>query len=533
MIKRLLHRGILAGALGFLVFAPGACAVSESDVKRWETTERGPEKLYAVVTHDKYAFPLRTEAAMSLIRMKPRSGQRIGLKYLIDGYEAQGEKVPGALPGIKDEPRRKVVDGMTPELVKFIVALPPARNADGSLQADPSIPYKDAAFGMLSHEPTLVSDDKNKQALTAALITWAQTSFEDRLENPTQAYGVETMMRFFGAPAVKPLPALIREESSKIDRIAALIADLGDPETKLKASEQLVALSKMLDAPAWRDKQTPLVKAANERAGTKANDEQVKGQVLKFQDQEVTKLFSAMKRIGGRPVIEYCLAYSGQKDASEDRRKAAMAALEGRIERQNTGDIDKLFGIAKADDTPDAVRDLAFNRIGELPKELVVPKLYAMFDAKKWKVRWVAASLVLKGAKTSDLAEFMRRLPASAGTKMGMSEPITYAGLINGKGRQPPTEIEGNPRETVESYMKAREIGPKLVAIAYFYGGKKTDLNVIKSFESDNSPVPKCDKDDECGWICGIPKPGSPEPEEKTIVTVGDFVKFCVEPSLQ
>jgi hypothetical protein len=81
--------------------------------------------------------------------------------------------------------------------------------------------------------------------------------------------------------------------------------------------------------------------------------------------------------------------------------------------------------------------------------------------------------------------------------------------------------------------MKAREIGPKLVAIAYFYGGKKADLNVIKSFESDNSPVPKCEKDDECGWTCGIPKPGSPEPEEKTIVTVGDFVKFCVEPSLQ
>ena len=31
------------------------CAVSESDVHRWETTENGPEKLYALVTHDNCA----------------------------------------------------------------------------------------------------------------------------------------------------------------------------------------------------------------------------------------------------------------------------------------------------------------------------------------------------------------------------------------------------------------------------------------------------------------------------------------------
>lgn len=529
MTKGLVRRGILALAVSLAVFQ-GACAVSEADVKRWETTERGPEKLYAVVTHDKYAYQLRTEAAMSLIRMKPRAGQRVGLKYLIDGYEAQGEKVPAALVALKDEPRRKIVEGMTVDLVKQITADPPKRNADGTLPPDPSIPYKDAAFGMMSHEPTLVTDEKNKQDLTAALITWSQTNFEDRLENPSQAYGVETMMRFFGAPAVKPLPGLIREESTKIDRIAALIADLGDADTKQKASENLVTLAKTLDAPAWRDKQTPLVKAANDRAGQKATDEQVKAQVLKFQDQEVTKVFAAMKRVGGRPIIEYCLAYAGQKDASEDRRKAAIAALEGRIEKQNTADVDKLFVIAKSDDTPDTIRDLAFNRIGELPKDLVTPKLYGMFDTKKWKVRWVAASLVLKGAKASDLPEFMKHLPS---TKMGMSEPITYAGLINGKGRQPAVEIEGNPRDVINGYLKAHEIGPKLLAISYFYGGKKADQDVIKSFESDNQPVPKCDKEDECGWTCNVPKPGSPEPEEKTIGTVGEFVKFCVEPSLQ
>lgn len=510
--------------------------MSEADVKRWEATERGPEKLYAVIVHDKYAYPLRTQAALSLIRMKPRSGQRVGLKYLVDGYEAQGEKVPGALAALKDEPRRKVVEAMTPELVKAIGAAPPARNADGTVPPDPSIPYKDAAFAMLSHEPTLVSDDKDKQELTAALIAWTQTSFEERLENPSQAYGVEAMMRFFGAPSVKALPTLIREDSTKIDRIAALVADLGDAETKQKASEQLVGLAKTIDASAWRDKQTPLVKAANERAGQKATDEQVKAQVLKFQDQELTKIFSAMKRVGGRPVIDYCLEYTARGDASEDRRKAAIAALEGRIDKSNTADVDKLFAIARDEKTPDSVRDIAFGRVGELPKDLVTPKLYAMFESKRWKVRWVAASLVLKSAKTSDLPEFMRHLPASAGTKMGMSEPITYAGLINGKGRQPQAEMEGTPKagEAIQAYAHAHELGPKLVAAAYYYQGKKADLNVVKSFESDMTPIPKCEDADECGWVCNVPKaPGSQESDEKKIGTVGDFVKYCVEPSLQ
>lgn len=514
----------MLAALLFSACAVQGCAVSESDVKRWELTERGPEKLYAVITHDKYAYPLRTEAALSLIRMRPRAGQRVGMKYLVDGYEVAGEKVPGALAALKEEPRKNVVNGMTAELVKQIGAPPPQRKPDGALPPDPSIPYKDAAFGMLSHEPTLVSDDKAKEQLTQALISWSQTAFEDRLENPSQAYGVETMMRYFGAPAVKALPTLIAESSNKIDRIAGLVADLGDEETKKKASEQLVTLAKTLDAPAWRDKQTPLVRDANQRAGQKVTEDQLKAQILKFQDQELTKVFSAMKKVGGRPIIDYCLGYAAQKDASEERRKAAMAALEGRIDKNNPQDIDRLYNIAKDDSTPDSVRDLAFGRLGELPKEMVLPKLYALFETKKWKVRWVAASLVLKGMKTQEIGEFMKHMPR---VKVGMSEPITYGGFVQ--------KMEGTQkgREALDPWLHGRDTVPKLVALGYFYGGKKSDVDVVKSFETDTSPVPKCDKEDECGWTCNVPKsPGSQEQEEKTISTVADFVKFCVEPSM-
>src|SRR5688572_21727694 len=64
------------------------CRVNEDDVHRWENTLHGPDKLRAVLLHDKYDNALRVEAAMSLIRMKPRSGRRVGITLMADTLAA-------------------------------------------------------------------------------------------------------------------------------------------------------------------------------------------------------------------------------------------------------------------------------------------------------------------------------------------------------------------------------------------------------------------------------------------------------------
>jgi hypothetical protein len=500
-------------------FGVAGCAVSRDDVHRWEGTERGPEKLVAVLTHDKYSLQLRTESAMSLIRMKPRAGKRVGIDLLIT-----------ALAQLSDDDRRKIVGGMTPDLVKEIEAPPPVRKPDNTIAPDETIPFKDAAFAMMSHDPPLVVDEQAKHDLSAALITWASTDFEDRIENGSQAFGVEQMMRFFGAPAVKSLPALMTEASSKVDRMASLVADLGDDPTKLKASEQLVALAQAIDSPAWVAKQKPLVMDANKRGGQNVTEQQLNAQIDKFQEQELVKIFTSMRKIGGRPVIDYCLKFAANPKNSDERRKAALAALEGRIDKNNTADVDAIFNIAKDENTPDPVRDLAFARLGELPKEQIVPKLYTLFEPKKWKVRWVAGSLVLRTMTTKGLPEFMRHLPTTASTKMGLSEPTTYGAFI-AKMEAPPGEPK--PKDAILPYLSAKELGPKLTALGFFYEGKKSDVSVVQSHQDDKTPVPKCDKEDECGWTCVVPKaPGSQETESKTITTVGEFVKFCIVPSM-
>lgn len=520
---RAARAGVFTVATSTAMGGLAGCAVSESDVQRWETTERGPDKLMAVVTHDKYSKELRTEAAIGLIRMKPRAGRRIGLDDLIT-----------ALSSLDDPSLDKIVTGMVPELTKQITAAPPTKAENGAPTVDASIPYKDAAFSMLSHDPPLVKGEANKTALQNALITWSQTDFEQRIENNSQAYGVEQMMRFLGAPSVKGLPTLITEQSTKVDRIAALIADLGDPDTKVKGSTALVALGKQIASQAWIDKQKPLVVESNKRneaGGAKpVTPEALAKQLESFQDQELTKVFGAMKRLGGRPTIDYCLDFAGNPKNSEDRRKASLAALEGSIDKNNTTDVDKVFAIAKDDATPDSIRDLAFSRLGELPKEQIVPKLYTLFQPKNWKIRWVAGSLVLRTMTTKGLPEFMKHLPTSAGTKMGMSEPINFGGLIQ-KMDAPKGELPA--KDAIAPYLTASELGPKLVALGYYYNGKKTDVAVVTPFQNDATPVPKCATEDQCGWTCGVPKsPGSQETEDKDIKTVGDFVKLCVIPSM-
>jgi hypothetical protein len=521
----------LAWAAGICFGVTGipACAVSDSDVHRWETTENGPEKLYAIVTHDKYAWPLREEAALSLIRMRPRNGKRVGLEELIVGYDTPQGRVQGALAVVPEDARRRIVNDLAPKLVDAMRQPPPAKPAEGgATPPDPSVPFKDAAFALLSHEPPLATDEKAKSDLTAALTQWVQTDFEDRIDNSGQQFGVEQIMRYLGSPSVKTLPSVIGETSGKVDRACALLADIGDEETKKRASEALVALAKRIDSPQWIEKQRPLVVEANRKQKTDATPKQVNDQLVQYQEGELEKVFTNMKRVGGRPAVDFCLAYAHDKEKSERMRTDALAALENRIDKNFASDVNVVFDIIRDDTNPDKVRAVALARLGELPKENFVPKLYTLFD-KKWQVRLDAARLILRTISTKELPDFLHRLPANEKTRMALSEPISYANLIlqMDPGNGP------KPRDVLNSYLQSGDLGAKLTAAGSYYGGKRSEAGPVAALSEDKALVPKCDPADQCGWQCDVPRaPGSPERDTKTVTTVGEFVRWCIDPSL-
>ena len=524
--------GILSAAALMLgmVSLTSACRVADTDVKRWETTQRGPYKLVAVVTHDKYSWELRTEAALSLIRMAPRGGVRQGISYLIDKYkDEEGETREGALNQLPEEARRQVVDRMAPILIAELQPPPPPHTPEGRLPPDPTIPFKDAAFAMLVHEPPLVSNEKTRADLKAALTKWASTGFEDRIENGSQQFGLEQMMRYLGPESVKTLPGIINENAARLDRVAGLINDVADEPTKLKASEALRDLANKYNSAGWLADQTKVVKDSNARNNIKADDNQVAGQVSKIQERNLTEaVFPAMKKVGGRPSIDYLFTYAADTKNDPERRKLALAALEGRVDKNNPNDLERIFAIARNEDNPDSVRDVAFQRMGEFPKEQIVPKLYTLFEPKKWKTRWVAGETVLKTlSSTSQVKDFLAHLPKTPATKMGMTEPLSYGGKIK--------QMEGDPKpkDLLTPYLGGKEFGARMTAFGYFWEGKKADRNVVQPFENDPTPLPKCEKEDECSWSCDVPKAGNPkETEPKELKTVGEFVKFCLVPSM-
>jgi hypothetical protein len=509
---RLVSMSTLVATLAFGTGLAG-CRTTNDDVHRWANTAQGPGKLVAVLLHDKYPLDLRIEAAMTLVGMKPRAGRRIGIQNLLD-----------ALNQMPEGERGKIVSGMVPKLDEEI-----RKPASGTPEArvDSSIPFKDAAYALLTNEGgPLVSDKALQDKLREALTQWAVTDFSARMDDSSQAYGMEQVLRMLGAAGVKGLPALIVPDAPKVDRICDLVADLGDAATKLEASKRLVALATDVNSDKWLKSRAPMLEAANKASKLSPKPEQFKEQLQNYQEEELLRIFTSMKKVGQPPADEYMLGFASDKNQSEKRRAAALVALEGHLDKNNKADVEKVLALATADDTPDSVRDAALRITGEMPRKLVVERLYSMFENKEWKIRWVAAELVLKMSDSSQIDEFMNHIGRAHG--MSITEPLRYGKLIGELKK-----VKVDPVGELDRYADTKYPPPiRLSALGYYYeGGSKKDLAKVERYASDATKVPECLPDEkECEWKCTVDQGG--KQEEKVVGTVGDFVTFCIKPAL-
>ena len=521
MVWRMRGRGVLSGVTlaAILTIGLGAtgCRTTDADVHRWANTAQGPRKILAVLTHDKYSLDLRVEAAMTLVRMKPRGGRRIGIEALAK-----------ALSELPPATRAKIVTPMIPQLEASMKKPPPEAQAGQPPPPDASIPDKDAAFALLTHDGAVLIEDENSQKrLKAALAHWCAADFNRRLEDSSQKYGVEQVLRYLSADGVRQLPDLIVPNAKKIDKLSKLIANLGDDKTKARASANLVKVATQIDSQKWLDQKAPAVEAANKASKLEPTKEQFQAQLEQFQEEELLRAFASMKLVGSKASVSYLLNYAADHKKPEKRRATALAALEGHIDKNDKKQVDTLLDIAEADDekSPTTVRGQALNRIGELPRGLVVDRLYKLFSKDNWKIRWVAAELVLKMSEAKHLPEFFRKLSAARG--MSMSEPLLYGSLL-------PKLKGGDGLKLAEKYATgAHSVNVRLSALGYFYEhGDKTQLGKVARYENDRAKVPECDEDaDDCEWKCNIPK--GKESEEKEVETVGDFVKYCIKPAME
>jgi hypothetical protein len=499
--------------------AGAGCRVNEDDVHRWESTARGPEKLTAVLLHDKYELPLRVEAALSLIRMKPRQGRRVGIGMMVD-----------TLAEVAPEMREVIVASLVPAIIAELRVPPPVAQAGQPSPPDGSFPFKDAAYAMLAPDRAqVIADEKLKQDLKAALVEWAMADFEHRLENRTQAYGMEQLLKLIGPASVVGLPKLMTRDTKRLDNMASLVADIGEPATKEAASGSLVEIAKYVSSGEWIKIKKPEVQAANAASKLDPNEKQLEAQLQQYQDEELFRVFGALKKVGGRPAVEWLLAFAADKNQSEKRRQGALAALEGKLDKSKPEDVTRILAIAAAD-APDVVLDQAFRRAGELPRELVVDKLYDLFKTDKWKIRRAAAATVLRMSTAKHTAEFLGKLPKGAAKGFAMPEALSYGALLG--------ELkEGNPREEVSKFLTEGSPAARATALSYYFSyGTAADLPVVQPLSGDRGDVPVCETDPDCKWSCEVAKEGAADPKErevKDIKTIGDFVRFCVEPAMR
>ncbi len=496
----------LAGLVALTLVASTSCRTTDKDVERWANTEQGPRKLVAVLMHDKYSSELRVNAAMTLVGMKPRGGRRVGIERLLE-----------TLTDMPPAERRKIVSQVVPGLVAAIQKPPPSKKGDDLV--DTTIPYKDAAFELLTPEGTVLIDDSElRKSLRDALIAWAMADFSGRMDAPSQKVGMEQLIRELGADGVRGLPDLLKPEAPKVARIARLIAEVGDADTKERASKQLVAVATEVASDAWLARKAPLLKKANEESGIKVDDARFKLQLARFQEEELLRSFASMKRVGGAASVEFLLGFAAESTRPDKQRSGALAAMEGHMDKNDKSQLEKVLALASSDKTPDQVRALALRRVGEMPRAQVIAPLYKLFDNKNWKVRYATADLILKMSEAKHLKEFMRQLGKI--DHMSLSEPLRYGKVIG--------ELKGDPKPhtVVDSYAtKSHKVPVRVTALAYYYShGSAADLPKLAAFSKNSKELPECEEDaKDCEWKCA----------GEEVETIGEYVNKCVKPALE
>jgi hypothetical protein len=490
------------------------CRTSDQDLRRWATSDQGPAKLIAVLLHDKYSTPLRVQAALALVGMKPRPGQQAGVDRMMD-----------SLQRLSEAERTRLISQLVPQLIAEIDKPPPTKPE----QPDTTLAFKDAAYALLTNEgKPLLTDPAARAQVESSLSRWATTSFAQRLDDTSQKYGVVQVMRHLGANGVATLPALLQPGATKIDSITALIAELGDPATKLAGSQQLVALARHLESPQrFEASVQSLMRGANPLPEARARE-----QTVAQQNQELMQVFGSMKRLGQPPTVSYLLSLAADSAKPDERRAAALAALEGHLEPRRGPQLDQLFALAEDPKTPVLVRDLVLRRMADLPRQEVVSDLYRLFDSEQWKTRWLAAELVLRMSELRHLSEFMDHLEPVR--RLTMVEAKRYGALIAElKGA---TEAPGQRdlSQRIAKYVRSSEPrAVRLTALGYYLAnGSSKDISDVARHERDATPIPKCEAEEaDCAWQCSVEQNG--KTEEKGLTTLGDFVHFCVLPALR
>lgn len=412
------------------------CKVTSEDIDYWMGTQKGPGKIVAVLLADKYEDELRTYSGLALVRMEPRPPSRG--HDPIDGVT----ELQVAVGRLDEETRERLVDQMAPELIRMMRGESTPNATEGEGIPPLQIRAKDAAFLLLPY-----AGESQRQEMSDAIVDWFAVDFDAR--NLAGNFSAEQVIRRLGAPAAERLVGAMnaRLPQQALIKVAQLIAELGNSQTKAEAASRLVEIEREMESEEYTDYLRQRLRdqlRASRGEDAEIDEQAVNGAAVLNRENFITLgALPAMKHLNDQAVIQDRLLEMAQvteveglaEAKIEERRVKALQAMEGGVRAEQ---VDSLVQLALGEDSPTAVRDYAFDRIADSRSTAAIPQLWPAFsETGDWRVRWRIGSLILTLGGADVVQDFFNRLDDESYAR---EELHGYGERLAGM-RPPPTEF--------------------------------------------------------------------------------------------
>ena len=474
---------VLGAMLGVLL---AGCQVDSDDVQQWKGTVKGPTRLVAVMGSDRYPDELRTEAAVAIVEMERSDVDALAL-------------LKGALDDLRGEDpaaSEKIVGAMIPRLEALLSQEPnPTERAPDPIQ----VRAKDAAYMVIPYAP-----ENSRDALIRSVVGWYSADFEGR--SLAGDYSAEQVTRALGAEAAGMLVDALHEKMppQAMIKIAEIIGEDGDEETKARAGERLVDIEKEMEKATFVKWLASQIEASIEASGEEVDASRVSSLALFNRENYINQgVLPAMRYLGDQTVVvTRLLAIADTKPGAGDpkawverldtRRATALKALEGHVTRAH---LNRLLSIALDPSNPIEVRDYAFDRVGDIRSQSAIPRLWALVaqpgctggscsasDKLAKRLRWRAGELVLSVGGPSTIELFSQRLPAAPQIQYEPEELEGYATRMS--------QMTPPPTSTVVTLLDSQQWWNRVVALRYLERrGGEADVPAMKRLMSDEGEV--------------------------------------------
>lgn len=453
-------------AASLVCLSGSACKVTNSDIDAWKGTRKGPGKMVAVMLANKFDLPLRTYAALELVEMERQD---------VDGVT----EMQRAIQKLDPEVRVRVVEGLADGLIAMMKKPPEKPNPEGGPPAH-QVRAKDAAFLLVASASPAV-----REKLTQAVVGWYTEDFNGR--SLSGNFSAEQVVRGLGASAARSLVDALNAKlpQQALIKLAELIGQLGDPDSRLRAGQRLVAIEREMEGPAFLEWLKGQIRdqMAAQPGGAKLDAARIaKAAELNRQNFIDNGVLPAMKYLADQQdVAKRLLELASHKDPKLiDRRTNALQALEGKLGPEH---LDQVLALALDSSNPVAVRDYAFDRVGDIRSPKALASMWPLLqNSEDQRLRWRAGELVLAIGGNAVLTDFFSKLPSGPNVSYEPEELDGYA--------QRMAQMNPAPRDIALAQLQSANWWDDVIALHYFQRkGTEADVASMEPLTKSTTPV--------------------------------------------